>query len=401
MNVIVINCGSSSIKYQAFDMRTREVLATGLLEKIGENDSVLTHKTRIRSDDFVEHVIEERVGDHRAGFDLIDRVYWETGRVDERGELVGIGHRVVHGGDLFSGPTVVDDQVIEEIRDLIPLAPLHNPANLLGIEIPYHQDPSIPNVAVFDTAFHQTIPAHAYTYAIPATMAKEYRIRRYGFHGTSHKYVSERVAEHLGKPAEEVNTIVCHLGNGASICAVEGGRSVDTSMGLTPLEGLVMGTRCGDLDPAVVFYLAEQAGLSTSAIDKVFNKESGLKGICGVNDMREVHSRREAGDEEAQLAFEVFCYRVRKYVGGYAAALGRVDAVAFTAGIGENDAKVRAGSLEGLAGFGISLDAEKNNTRKPAEPLEVQSDDSASKVMIVPTDEELEIALQTLQAVQG
>jgi acetate kinase len=313
-------------------------------------------------------------------------------------ELAAIGHRVVHGGKRFTAPTVVDDEVLKEIRRLVPVAPLHNPANITGIEVARALRPDLPQVAVFDTAFHTTIPDHAARYAIDTAVADEHRVRRYGFHGTSHQYVSRATARLLGKDPAEVNVIVLHLGNGASAAAVAGGVCVDTSMGLTPLEGLVMGTRSGDIDPGVVFHLHRVGGLSVDEIDDLLNRRSGLFGLCGENDMREIMRRAEEGDEAARLAFDAYVHRLRKYLGGYYAVLGRVDAIAFTAGVGENAAPVRAAACEGLTELGIAVDPELNSVRSEQARV-ISPEYSRVVVAVVPTDEELEIAQQAYTVV--
>jgi acetate kinase len=406
--VLVVNTGSSSIKYRLYEMpegpgdaqegapadREPVVLASGVLERIGEAGSRLTHAAE-GADPLVE---EERVADHADGFARIFRAFEAAG--GPIGDLAGIGHRVVHGGDRLTAPTLLDDQAIKAIGELAPLAPLHNPSNLLGIRIAMADFPEVPQVAVFDTAFHQTMPPRAWRYALPDELAARLRIRRYGFHGTSHAYVSRKAADHLGRPARELHLITLHLGNGASAAAVAGGRCVDTSMGLTPLEGLVMGTRSGDLDPAVVFFLHREAGLSVDDIDDLLNKRSGMLALAGANDMREVERRAAAGDQAAAEALEVYCYRIRKYIGAYAAALGRLDAVVFTAGIGENSDGVRAGVCQGLEGLGIVLDRDRNRARS-SHPRTVSADGSAVAVLVVPTNEELEIAEQTLAVVRG
>jgi acetate kinase len=392
--VLVVNTGSSSIKYQLFEMAGQKVLASGLVERIGEAGSRLTH----RAGDAEPLVVEDRVADHSEGFERVFGAF-ETGG-EPIGELAGIGHRVVHGGDRLTAPTLIDDAAIAAIADQVPLAPLHNPSNLLGIRIAMASFPQTPQVAVFDTAFHQTMPPRAWRYALPADLAAELRIRRYGFHGTSHAYVSRKAAEHLGRPAAELNLITLHLGNGASAAAVAGGRCIDTSMGLTPLEGLVMGTRSGDLDPAVVFYLHREAGLSVDDIDDLLNKRSGMLGLAGANDMREVARLVGEGDQAAAEALDVYCYRIRKYVGAYTAALGRLDALVFTAGIGENNDAVRAGVCQGLEGLGIALDPRRNRARS-GRPRTISADDAAVPVLVVPTNEELEIAEQTLAVVGG
>ena len=406
--VLVLNTGSSSIKYQLFDMpegsgepqqgdpvdRGHKVLASGVVERIGEAGARLTH----RAGDADPLVVEDRVADHSEGF---ERVFGAFGAAGEPiGELAGIGHRVVHGGDRLTAPTLVDEGTIRAIADQVPLAPLHNPSNLLGIRIAMASFPDTPQVAVFDTAFHQTMPPRAWRYALPADLAAELRIRRYGFHGTSHAYVSRKAAEHLGRPAAELNLITLHLGNGASVAAVAGGRCIDTSMGMTPLEGLVMGTRSGDLDPAVVFYLHREAGLSVDDIDDLLNKRSGMLGLAGANDLREVGRRAADGDQAATEALDVYCYRIRKYVGAYAAALGRLDALVFTAGVGENNDGVRAGVCQDLEGLGVTLNPKRNRARS-GRPRTISADDAPVAVLVVPTNEELEIAEQTLAVVGG
>lgn len=394
MKIMVINSGSSSIKYQIFDMRDRSVLASGLLEKIGESDSHLTHKTRIRGDRFDAIEKTAAVADHEQGFGLINTVLKETGALSDMAELAGIGHRVVHGGEAFKQPTLIDDAVIATIRELIPLAPLHNPANLVGIEVTRRAAPEVPQVAIFDTAFHQSIPPRAFHYALPRKLYTEDRVRRYGFHGTSHAYVAKETARFLKQPIEDLNLITLHLGNGASVTAVEGGRSIDTSMGLTPLEGLIMGTRCGDIDPAIIFYLGRETGRSTEAIDNLLNKESGLKGLCGVNDMREITRLAREGDKDARLAIDMVCYRIRKYIGAYHAALGRLDALVFTGGVGENAADIREGACRGLQPMGIELDLNRN-TDASREARTIHSAQSRIKILVIPTNEELEIAEAT------
>jgi acetate kinase len=392
--VLVVNTGSSSIKYQLFEMDGQSVLASGLVERIGEAGAKLTH----RAGDAEPLVVEDRIADHSDGFERVFKAFENAGGPIT--DLAGIGHRVVHGGERLTAPTLVDDATIQAIADQAALAPLHNPPNLLGIRITRASFPDTPQVAVFDTAFHQTMPPRAWRYALPRGLADELRIRRYGFHGTSHAYVTRKAAEHLGRPVAEVNLITLHLGNGASVAAVEGGRCIDTSMGLTPLEGLVMGTRSGDLDPAVVFYLHREARLSVDDIDDLLNKRSGMLGLAGANDMREVARLVAAGDQAAAEALDVYCYRIRKYVGAYAAALGRLDALVFTAGIGENNDTVRARVCQGLEGLGVKLHAKRNKARN-GRARTISADDSAVAVLVVPTNEELEIAEQTLAVVGG
>lgn len=392
--VLVVNTGSSSIKYQLFEMDGPKVLASGLVERIGEAGAKLTH----RAGDAEPLVVEDRIADHSEGFERVFKAFESAG--GPIADLAGIGHRVVHGGDRLTAPTLVDDATIQAIADQAPLAPLHNPPNLLGIRITRASFPETPQVAVFDTAFHQTMPPRAWRYALPRDLADELRIRRYGFHGTSHAYVARKAAEHLGRPAAELNLITLHLGNGASVAAVAGGRCVDTSMGLTPLEGLVMGTRSGDLDPAVVFYLHREAGLSVDDVDDLLNKRSGMLGLAGANDMREVARLVGEGNQAAAEALDVYCYRIRKYVGAYTAALGRLDALVFTAGIGENNDAVRAGVCQGLEGLGVTLHAKRNKART-GKARTISADDSPVAVLVVPTNEELEIAEQTLAVVAG
>ncbi|WP_251094981.1 acetate kinase [Streptomyces sp. Caat 7-52] len=389
--VLVLNSGSSSVKYQLLDMRDSSRLAVGLVERIGEQTSRLKH-TCLASGDTREH--SAPIADHDAALKAVAEELGRDGLGLDSPELAAIGHRVVHGGMFFTEPTVIDDEVLAEIERLIPVAPLHNPANLTGIRTAQALRPDLPQVAVFDTAFHTTMPEPAARYAIDPKIADRHRIRRYGFHGTSHAYVSRETARLLGKDPSEVNVIVLHLGNGASASAVEKGRCVDTSMGLTPLEGLVMGTRSGDLDPAVIFHLARVGGMSMDEIDTLLNKRSGLFGLCGDNDMREIRRRIDEGDEEAALAFDIYIHRLKKYIGAYFAVLGTVDAVAFTAGVGENAAAVREAAIAGLEGLGPAVDPERNAVRG-GEPRLISPESARVAVAVVPTDEELEIATQT------
>ncbi len=397
---IVINSGSSSIKLEVFAADGLESLAEGVLEKIGTAESRLKQRRVMNDGSVREEVYARAVADHREGFDFILEVNVRERIIADPAEVAAIGHRVVHGGDRFALPTLIDDTVVAAIRDLIPLAPLHNPANLLGIEEARRRFPQAPHVAVFDTAFHQTLPPHAFRYAVPNELYEQHRVRRYGFHGSSHAYVARAAVAHLGQAPEAVNLITLHLGNGASAAAVASGKSIDTSMGLTPLEGLVMGTRCGDLDPALHFYLLRQTGMAPADLEKLLNGQSGLKGLCGVADMREIQNRAATGDQAAQLAFAIFCYRVKKYVGAYTAALGRVDAVVFTGGIGENSAPVRARVCDGLENLGIVLD-EARNAAATGGATTVSRAGSPVTVLVVPTDEELEIARQTMMVVGG
>jgi acetate kinase len=396
MKILVINSGSSSIKYRLFDMADKTVLASGLLEQIGEAQSRLTHHTRNFQGKMEEFVKTEAVADHQMGFQLIGTVLGESGAMRDINELSGIGHRVVHGGEEFQEPTFINQKVVETVRKLIPLAPLHNPANLLGIEVAMESAPEVPQVAVFDTAFHQSIPIHAFRYAIPQNLYEAHQVRRYGFHGTSHRYVAKQASVFLNRPLEYLNLITLHLGNGASMAAIKGGKSIDTSMGMTPLEGLIMGTRSGDIDPAIIFYLGRQTGLGRDEVESILNTDSGLKGICGVNDMREIEELAQAGNPQAQLAIEMVCYRIKKYIGAYHAVLGQLDALVFTGGIGENSAINRAGACQGLSHLGIEVDSDKNNIRSKS-AFDIKTEDSTVNILVIPTNEELEIAEQTVE----
>lgn len=395
MKILVLNSGSSSIKYQLFDMRDESVLAAGSVEQIGEPGSHLSHYVRTPLAEMEKTIRTLPIPDHRQGFELISAILRETGALADTGELRGIGHRVVHGGEQFKDPARVTPAVLTAIRALIPLAPLHNPANLLGMEVAMETAPSVPQVAVFDTAFHQSIPPHAYRYAIPKKLYETHQVRRYGFHGTSHRYVAKKAAEFLEKPLNTLNLISLHLGNGASAAAIQQGTCIDTSMGFTPLEGLIMGTRCGDLDPAIIFYLARETGLSSGEIEAILNKESGLKGICAVNDMRTIGEMAGSGNAEAQLAVAMYCYRIKKYIGAYQAVIGELDGLIFTGGIGENANFIRAGCCENLAHLGLEMDNEKNISRRKG-CFALENRTSRVKILVVPTNEELEIAEQTV-----
>ncbi|HLN77862.1 MAG TPA: acetate kinase [Nocardioidaceae bacterium] len=394
--VLVLNAGSSSLKYSLVDGDTGESLAGGLVERIGETNGILTHRGPSG-----EKRIEEPIGSHEAALTAVLEAFDAQGPSLDEIEVAAIGHRVVHGGARFGDPVLIDDHLVSEVRRLIPLAPLHNPANLEGIEVARRLFPDLPQVAVFDTAFHQTLPEHAYTYAVPLSWRDEHRVRRYGFHGTSHAFVSREAARLLGREPEDVNLIVLHLGNGASATAVAGGRSVDTSMGLTPLEGLVMGTRSGDIDPSLHAHLHRLCGWSLEEIDGILNRESGLKGLAGENDFRQLMEMIKGGDEGARLAFDVYCYRIRKYVGAYTAVLGRVDAIVFTAGVGQHSSSVREASLRGLEPMGVEVDAELNAAATGREPSVVSPAGSRVTVMVVPTNEEWEIARQSLAVVHA
>jgi acetate kinase len=398
VRVLVLNSGSSSIKYQLFDMREPTLLAKGAAERIGEPGSRLVHGRRDSTGALYEEVTDCELRDHAAALDRIMSLLGDGAEAEDDSELVGIGHRVVHGGDEFRDPCVIDERVIEAIRKLSPLAPLHNPANLLCIEVAMARRPDVPQVAVFDTAFHQSIPPHAYRYAVPEYWYESHGVRRYGFHGTSHAYVANQAALQLGRPLSRLNLIVLHLGNGASATAIESGMSVDTSMGLTPLEGLVMGTRAGDIDPGALIYLARQKGMSVDEIDADLNGESGLEGLCGVSDLRDVLQREAAGDPRARLALDVYVYRIRKYIGAYTAALGHVDAIIFTAGVGENSPDIRERACAGLETLGVELDGALN--RSPSNDARaIHREGAPVAVLVVPTNEELEIAEQTLRRI--
>jgi len=396
MKILVINTGSSSIKYQLFDMDQKKAVVTGLAEKIGEETSILTHELLDRNGNGKEKVEKERINDHEQGMErivslLIDP---EWGVIRDKSEINAVGHRVVHGGEAFKSSTVITSEVISAIEENIPLAPLHNPPNLTGIKVARSLFPDAPQVAVFDTAFHQSIPKNAYLYAIPYELYEKHRVRRYGFHGTSHEYVAQEGAAYLSRPLQDLNLITVHLGNGASMSAVKKGKCVDTSMGMTPLEGLVMGTRSGDIDPALPFFLSKNLNLSIDEIDDLLNKKSGLKGICGINDMREIEQRADAGDQRAATALDVYTLRIKKYIGAYYAELGHLDAVIFTAGIGENSPKIRHMSCEGLEDLGLKLDLERNKV-KSDRIREISCEDSRVKILVVPTNEEKKIALET------
>jgi acetate kinase len=399
MKVLVLNAGSSSIKYQIFNMEDSLVLTSGLLEQIGEASSRLKYKWLDTNGEQQEAVQEGRVANHNEGLKLILDLTLKLGVIKDLHELSGIGHRVVHGGEAFWKPTLINDKVADAIREMIALAPLHNPANLMGIEVSRELCPSVPQVAVFDTAFHQTMPPVAYHYAIPYNYYKDLKVRRYGFHGTSHRYVAKQCAQFLKKPISECNLITIHIGNGGSMTAIKGGKSVDTTMGMTPLEGLVMGTRSGDMDPAISFYLARSLNKPFDEIENILNKQSGLKGICGVNDMREIERLAAGGNLNAKLAIDMFCYRIKKYIGAYYAVLGTVDAIIFTGGIGENGVEAREQICAGLDAMGITMDPTKNGS-KSRDMREVSVDGSKVKIMVIPTNEELEIAQQTVECIK-
>ncbi|MBQ7986074.1 MAG: acetate kinase [Clostridia bacterium] len=393
MKVLVINAGSSSLKYQLIDMDTHGVVAKGLCERIGIDGSKLTHKNTAQKS---ETVFEKPMKDHSDAIAMVidALVSPECGVIKSMDEIGAVGHRVVHGAETFADSCVIDDKVMDALRACVPLAPLHNPANIIGIEACAKLMPNTKQVGVFDTAFHQTMPEEAYMYALPYEMYKEHRIRKYGFHGTSHKFVSQEAAKFLGKPAEELKIITCHLGNGSSVSAVKNGKCVDTSMGFTPLDGVVMGTRCGSIDPAVVTYLVNNCDMTAAEVDSLMNKKSGVFGVSGVSsDFRDLSAAADEGNKRAELALKMFAYSVKKLIGAYAAAMGGVDAVVFTGGIGENDGANRKAITEGLEFMGISIDDAKNKIR--GEVADISKDGATAKVLVIPTNEELMIALDT------
>lgn len=400
--VLVVNCGSSSIKYQLLAMGEGAILAGGVLERIGEGQSRLRHRAKDSSGKFGEHLSEVCANDHREAFHRIAEAMRASGLLTGADGMAVIGHRVVHGGESFSAPVLIDRSVVEEIRALVPLAPLHNPANLVGIEICLNAFPTVPQVAVFDTAFHQTMPPHAFRYAVPEDWYGRYAVRRYGFHGSSHRYVALRAAAFLGRSLATLNLISLHLGNGASAAAVAKGRCVDTSMGFTPLEGLVMGSRCGDLDAAVPLHIQHSAGLSAAEVGRALNQQSGLRGLCGSNDLREVLASVASGDGRAQLALDLFVYRIKKYIGAYCAVLGAVDAVVFTGGIGENSPEVRGLACAGLERLGIGVDANANASNAAVgDVCEIGQPGMQVRLLVIRTNEELQIAREAWDMVYG
>lgn len=393
MKILVINCGSSSLKFQLIDSETEAVIAKGLCERIGIEGSKLIYTPTGGE----KQEIEEPMEDHKKAVSLVIDALTdkETGVLTSLSEINAVGHRLVHGGEKFASSTLINEEVIAAITECNDLAPLHNPANLIGIRACKELMPDVPQAGVFDTAFHQTMPEEAYLYGIPYEYYEKYRIRRYGFHGTSHSYVSKRAAEMLGKDYTDAKIIVCHLGNGASVSAVKNGKCVDTSMGLTPLEGLMMGTRSGDIDPAIIEFLAHKEGLSIDDIMSILNKKSGMYGLSGYlsSDSRDLHAACDAGKPEGIRTVKTYCYRVAKYIGAYAAAMNGVDAICFTAGIGENSAETRAAVSEYLGYLGIGIDEEQN--KKRGEDVVISTPDSKVKVMVIPTNEELAIARET------
>ncbi|CAN5915732.1 acetate kinase [soil metagenome] len=399
MNIFVVNSGSSSIKYQFFRLPSQDPVCSGLVERIGQEKAGLTHKVFGAGQEQVTQLTRE-LPDHEAGLQAVVNLLTDDriGVIKNPAEIEAVGHRVVHGGETFATTTVITPEVKAEIKRLFPLAHLHNPPNYLGIEVAERIFPQAKQVAVFDTAFHQTLPARAYRYAIPSSFYSEHGIRAYGFHGTSHKYVAGEAATYLGNP--EAKLITVHLGNGCSMAAVAGGQSLDTSMGFGPLGGLIMGTRSGDLDPAVIFHLINQLGFKPEQVNNLLNKKSGMLGLTGLSDMRDISQAIEEGDERAQLAYELYTYRIRKYIGAYVAVLNGLDALVFTAGVGENDVRVREQVCVNLEYLGISLNKDKNRERGK-ERREINQEGARVKILVIPTNEELEIARQCWDLLQG
>lgn len=397
MKVLVVNCGSSSLKYQLINMEDEKVLAKGLVERIGIEGSVLTHKVNDE-----KHVIKQPMEDHKVAIKLVldALVDKNHGVISDMSEISAVGHRVVHGGEKYANSVLIDEDVMKALEDCVKLAPLHNPPNIIGINACKELMPGTPMVGVFDTAFHQTLPDYAYMYPLPYELYEKHGVRKYGFHGTSHRFVSQTAADMMGKDIKDLKIITCHLGNGASLSAIDGGKSVDTSMGFTPLAGVAMGTRCGDVDPAIIPFLTKTAGMTIEEVDNLMNKKSGVLGLSGVSsDFRDIEGAAEEGNKRAKLALDVFHYRVRSFIGAYTAALNGVDCIVFTAGLGENSADSRAEICKGIEYLGIKLDAEKNNTRGKA--IEISTPESKVKVFVIPTDEELMIARDTKEIVKN
>ncbi|MEG1659931.1 MAG: acetate kinase [Bacteroides sp.] len=393
MKILVLNCGSSSIKYKLFDMTSKEVIAQGGIEKIGLDGSFL----KLTLPNGTKKVLEKDIPEHTVGVEFIleTLIHPQFGAIQSLDEIEAVGHRMVHGGEKFSQSVLLTQEVLDAFAACNDLAPLHNPANLKGVNAITAILPNVPQVGVFDTAFHQTMPKYAYLYAIPYELYEKYGIRRYGFHGTSHRYVSQRVCEYLGVKAEGLKLITCHIGNGGSIAAIKNGKCIDTTMGLTPLEGLMMGTRCGDIDAGAVTFIMDKEGLDTTGISNLLNKKSGVAGMReGASDMRDLETAVAAGDERALLTEQMYFYRIKKYIGAYAAALGGVDVILFTGGVGENQSTCRAGVCEGLEYMGVKLDLDKNKVR--GEEAVISAPDSKVKVVVIPTDEELLIASDTM-----
>jgi len=396
MKVLVINCGSSSLKYQLLNMENETVMAKGLVERIGLEGSRLKHEVPGRE----EVIIEKVLLDHKAALELLSNILVDenNGVISDMKDIYAVGHRVVHGGEKFSGSVRITDEVIKTLDECSELAPLHNPPNIMGIEACEQLMPDVPMVGVFDTAFHQTLPDYAYIYPIPYEYYEKYGVRKYGFHGTSHKFVAQRAAQILGKPYEKLKIITCHLGNGASITAVDKGKSVETSMGFTPLEGLAMGTRCGNIDSAIITFIMEKENINAEQASDILNKRSGVLGISGISsDFRDLEQAAQKGNKRAQLAIDVFAYRVKKFIGSYAAVMNGVDAIVFTAGLGENSISMRKKICEGLSYLGVKLDNEANNIR--GKERIISKPDARVKVLVVPTNEELMIAREAVDII--
>ncbi|GAA0083884.1 acetate kinase [Clostridium sp. CTA-7] len=394
MNILVINCGSSSLKYQLIEMKNEEVICQGLVERIGIEGSILTHKTNMD----IKHVNKREIKNHKEAINLVLETLLdkEIGAIRDLNEIFAVGHRVVHGGERYSESVVIDNNVLSYLEECIKLAPIHNPPNVIGIKACMELMPLTPMVAVFDTAFHQTMPEVAYIYPIEYSLYENHKIRKYGFHGTSHKYVSQKIGEILDKDIKTLKIVSCHLGNGASLSAIKNGKSIDTSMGFTPLAGVAMGTRSGNIDPSIATFLIEECGYTVEEANESLNKKSGVLGISGVSsDFRDLEKATEEGNDRAQLALDIFHYRIRGQIAAYAAHMGGVDAIIFTAGIGENSITTRKSCLEGLEFLGIEIDDKKNNVR--GKIAEISSDNSNVKVYVIPTNEELMIAKETLE----
>jgi acetate kinase len=401
MKVLVINCGSSSLKYQLIDMSNEESLAQGLVERIGINGSILTQKVEGKD----KYVVETPLKNHQDAIELVlnSLVHEKHGVIKSMDEISAVGHRVVHGGEKYATSVVIDEEVIRNLDEFIKLAPLHNPPNIIGINACKALMPKTPMVAVFDTAFHQTMPQKAFMYPLPYEFYKEDHIRRYGFHGTSHKYVAGEVAKWMNKDIKTLKTITCHIGNGVSVTAVDGGKSVDTTMGFTPLEGTIMGSRSGSIDPAIVTYLVKEKGYSIDEVNDILNKKSGVLGLSGIGtDFRDIRSAVENdNDPRALLVMDIFGYHIKKQIGAYAAAMGGVDAIVFTAGIGEHAPEIRSRALTNMEFLGIEVDLEKNESHNIGDGMEISTENSKVKVVVIPTNEELMIAKETLELVQA
>ena len=400
MVILTLNCGSSSAKYQVYDWDNKDVLAVGVVERIGLEYSTIEHKATGKD----EYENKFSCPTHKEAIELIIKLITDEkyGVIKDVSEIGAVGHRVLHGGEVFKKSALVTDEVVEQLKKIIPLGPLHMPANIMGIEAARKVMPNVPHAIVMDTAFHQTMPPEAYMYAVPYEWYEKFNVRRYGFHGTSHLYCAKRAAVLLGKENKDTNVIICHIGNGASVSAVKNGVCIDTSMGLTPLEGLVMGTRSGDMDPAIMPYIMNNTGMTAKEMDIALNKKSGLLGICGMSDRRDVENAASEGNERAKLGMEMECHRIRKYIGAYAALLGRVDAIVFTAGVGEMGPTIRYLSTCGLENFGIKIDADKNKIcRCRNAEFDIATDDSPVRIFVIPTDEELVITEDAVALMNG